>query len=56
MLDELIIALAVLLILGLVWVLLKAIFKLTRKIFTCGVIVILVIVLLLFLVVDVNLF
>ncbi len=56
MFDELIIALVFLLILGLVWGLIKAIFKLTLKVFSCGLIVILVIALLLFFTMDVNIF
>lgn len=56
MVDELILALAFLLIVGLLWALIKAIFKLTIKIFSCGLIVILIVALILFLNVDVNVF
>ena len=50
MIDQLIIALVVILVLGLIWGLLKAVLKLTYKVFSCGLFLILVVGIIVFLI------
>ena len=56
MAEQLVTLLIVILVLGLIWGLLKAVLKLTMKVFSCGLLLILVIGLLIFLSTNIEVF
>jgi hypothetical protein len=56
MIDQLIIALGAILVLGLIWVLLKAVLKLTLKVFSCGLFLILAVGALIYLATNFDVF